>query len=87
MTNFLLLHPIQSFGNGFPSRIFIVSEPEIKHLGLAAIDLPTVRPLYFTQLVTLQAQVHSKQVPVLDWSQLADQRLQSGRGWSCLAEK
>ena len=71
----MLLHQTQTFRNGLPGRILSISLPKIKRLRFAAIVFSTVGPLNFTQLVSLQAQVHSKQVPIFDRSQLIDQRL------------
>ena len=66
ISNHMLLHQTKSPHNGLPGRILSTPLPTIQRLRLAAITVSTVIPLYFMQLVSLQAQIHSKQVPIFD---------------------
>ena len=65
----------RAFHDGLPGKILSISLPHIQCLCLAAIVVPRVILLYSMQLVSLQAQIHPKQVPIFDRSQLIDQRL------------
>ena len=70
ISNHTLFHQRQNFGNGFPSRIFSISKPKIQHLCFAALAIPRIIPLYLTQLVPMQAQLDTEQMPILNRLQL-----------------
>ena len=67
--SYMLSHPTEGISDGFPCGIKISLEPAIQHFNLATTDFPTVFHLYLFQLLTSQAKVQPKHVPIHNWTQ------------------